>query len=58
MSDTQLLQHLANLANAIRDVPTGDKYRSIVRRFFALVQDSESANRIDRTGIWHLESRR
>jgi hypothetical protein len=56
MSDEQIHHILEDLADAIREVPAGDKHQAIVDRFFALLAYLESEELIGRYE-WHLSSR-
>lgn len=57
MDDRELLQLLANLADAIRDVPPGAEHIALADHFFALVAHLQSKGAIPR-GNWGLTSRR
>lgn len=57
MSDTQLTQLLANLADAIREIPKGREHSALAQRFFEVIAHLESKGAVDR-GNWNLGSRR
>ncbi len=57
MDDKELLQLLANLADAIRDVPSGTEQIALADHFFALMAHLQSKGVIPQ-GNWDLTSRR
>lgn len=58
MPDNLLLQHLINLADAIREIPPSREHEVIVDRFRQVVTRLEAVDAIQRGSFWNLSSNR
>ena len=56
--DSELTQLLANLGNAIRNIPAGREHDLLVKRFFAVLNHLMTKGAISSSDTWNLSSRR
>lgn len=56
--DSELTQLLANLGDAIRNIPAGREHDLLVRRFFAVLNHLIAKGAISSSNTWSLSPRR